>query len=209
MPYNLAPPLEISNVNKTPVEALTGKQSAQIISLACTGRVVVRSVFQIVSVEPWRSAAAAKGNACPFATLVALVPQYGGPEPVVRCELELPLGKEPDWQRALRSKEVNCRVCASCMLYPNFGPYPTSSNCSRKVDQWYADSYTTTVNPCPPLASGGFYLPNIPRIDVEPGVVAKVAKFEVCQDPSCFNMTYEGAKLARAQQCDSSGGREC
>jgi len=45
-----------------------------------------------------------------------LAPRFdkGSATAVVRCELALPSGAGSENERALRSKEVNCRICDSC-----------------------------------------------------------------------------------------------
>jgi hypothetical protein len=77
-----------------------------IPSLACQGQAVVRSVFKQNNMQWDRPGCAdfrlrTEGN-------------LGQATEVVRCELALPSAGGSEVERALRSKEINCRICNNC-----------------------------------------------------------------------------------------------
>jgi hypothetical protein len=75
-------------------------------SLACQGKAVVRSVFKQKDMG-WARPGCANFRLKAYGNL-------GKTTEVVRCDLVLPSGGGSETERALRSKEVNCRICNAC-----------------------------------------------------------------------------------------------
>jgi hypothetical protein len=155
-------------------------------SLACKGRVVVRSVFKVL-----KSSDPRQGCAGVYLNQLDDDGPGSNPSPVVRCEIDLPGGKEPEAQRALRTKEGRCFLCTRCS---------DGGGCPYVVGRWYTDSYTTTLKGCDFDASKG-YTPYRASLLVNSGDEVMLAKLEVCNGGSCFNPGSEAAKLKRATRC--------
>jgi hypothetical protein len=115
--------------------------AARVISLACSGRIVVRSVFKITAQTPitLQTVAGLQGTNCTASRLDADNPSNPADSAVVRCELQLPSGPGSEVERALKSTEVNCYTCGLCS---------EGSGCPSKTGAWYSDTYTTTVSGC-------------------------------------------------------------
>jgi hypothetical protein len=77
-------------------------------SLACQGKAVVRSVFKQNNMA-WN-----RPGCADFRLRADFGDTLGKATEVVRCELALPSGGGSETERALRSKEVNCRICNAC-----------------------------------------------------------------------------------------------
>eukprot|EP00775_Hariotina_reticulata_P006222 gene6222-6459_t len=164
----------------------------KVVSLACKGRVVTRSVFKftqqpaVTKEDAQRSGWA--GTDCTYSRLFE-VPSPG--TPVVRCELQLPSSGGSEVDRALKAKEVKCWKCDGC---------GRGGGCPAKTGVWYSDSATFTTQGCNFDASKG-YAANTVGIVINPKTSVLLAKFEVCNSPNCFNAAYEDAKLANARPC--------
>jgi hypothetical protein len=89
------------------------------LSLACKGPIVTRAVFKLLSAPPGPGAARRAAHLNDW-------PLDGGAAagPLIRCELRLVPGPEPEAERALKAKEANCATC-------------TSDSCPQKVGAWY------------------------------------------------------------------------
>jgi hypothetical protein len=83
------------------------KMAYGLPSLACQGKAVVRSVFKQNRMD-WDRPGCTDFRLHPDGDSGAKSPE------VVRCELALPSGGGSEVDRALRSKEVNCRICNLC-----------------------------------------------------------------------------------------------
>jgi hypothetical protein len=167
----------------------------KVVSLACKGRVVARSVFKFTQ-QPTVSKEDVQfngwaGTDCTYSRLLDVTSR--GRSPVVRCELQLPSGGASEVDRALRAKEVKCWKCGGC----NEG-----SGCPAKTGVWYSDSATFTAQGCDFDNSKGYFAPRV-NIVINPKTKVLLAKFEVCNRPDCFNAAYEDAKLANARPCFS------
>jgi hypothetical protein len=77
-------------------------------SLACQGKAVVRSVFKQNNMQ-WD-----RPGCADFRLRADFEGNTGRATAVVRCELALPSGGGSEAERALRSREVNCRICNAC-----------------------------------------------------------------------------------------------
>lgn len=148
---------------------------AQTISLACHGRIVVRAVFKITQQDK---------NCTALAAFLAGGDPKALETPRVRCELQLPAGSGDEASRAVKAKETKCWRC-------------DKGKCPSKVGVWYSDSYTKVVPGCDQKFDADYDPPKIGMI-FNPGGKALVAKFEVCNDPGCFDPTYEDKKLETA-----------
>lgn len=167
------------------------QQAGHVISLGCQGQVVVRAVLKILQ-QPDEG----QGN-CSYARLEDVSDSSANASSVIRCELLLPppsYNGETEVQRALRSQEVNCYKCGRCGA--GFG-------CPNQVGVWYSDTFTTNVQGCNADFNTTGYLPRIPYIIINPDTSLTLAKFEVCNAPSCFNTTYEAEKAESAKVCVS------
>lgn len=114
--------------SKLPAEVEGGDRSynqygVELLSLACKGPVVVRSVFKMLeepAITPQEARSSAWGGTnCINSGLVLvddeLASKGGAASPVIRCELELPKnGSGDEAQRALRAKEGKCWICGLC-----------------------------------------------------------------------------------------------
>ncbi|KXZ55433.1 hypothetical protein GPECTOR_3g83 [Gonium pectorale] len=164
------------------------KMAYHVISVGCNGRVVVRMVFKVLK-QPERP------DNCTYFFFEDPSSFVSDPSPVIRCGLALPPDDGSDEaQRALRSKEVHCYQCKRC----------NQGGCPNRVGQWYSDSFTATVEGCASGFPSGY---NISRASIvlNPGVDFSLAKFEVCNEPSCFDAAHEGEKARSAKVCE--GGR--
>jgi hypothetical protein len=171
------------------------QMAVRAISLACSGRVVVRSVFKITE-QPPLNVPGVLGTGCTNFRLhngfnVFPGSDNPGAAPVIRCELQLPGGPGSEAERALRSKEVNCYRCELCS---------DGKGCPSKAGVWYSDSHIRTVPGCSFDANRG-YMPPTAEIALGAGVKVLLAKFEVCNSASCFNQSYEDAKAKSAKSC--------
>lgn len=169
--------------------------STQVMSLACKGRVVVRSVFKITKQPPVAKTATLQGTDCTNSRLVYIedtsAAEGGAASPIVRCELQLPSGSGSEVERALRAKEVNCHVCDYCS---------TGAGCPSKAGVWYSDSFTTQAAGCGFDPKKGYTAHRV-GININPNTEVLLAKFEVCSSPNCFNQASEDGKLKLAKAC--------
>lgn len=173
----------------------------QVISLACKGHVAVRTVFKFISAIPVdfikanNKTGRLQGADCTPSRLGYIddtpITEGGDASAIVRCELQLPVGSGSEVDRALRSKEVNCRLCGKC---------PDGFGCPAKPGVWYSDSYMTKAAGCDFDPSKGYYAHRVGMI-INPETKVLLAKFEVCGSPGCFNQAYEAAKLKSAKPC--------
>ncbi|KIZ00532.1 hypothetical protein MNEG_7428 [Monoraphidium neglectum] len=166
---------------------------SSLVSLACKGDAVVRSVFKYTKFDDTRRPASS--NNCAFASLDtewADAKDIVKTTPIVRCELELPAGPEPEAVRATRAKEGRCWQCTAC---------GGGGGCPAKKGQWYSDSTVYKgLKGCDIDLSKG-YSPIRASIHVNPGTSFELAKFEICNGASCFNPATEAAKLKAAKAC--------
>lgn len=163
----------------------------QPISLACQGRVVVRSVFKMLQEPEVRKAADWAGTDCTNSALTHVDEAGRGASPVVRCELELPAGAGSEAERAVKAKESKCWLCGLCV---------DGKGCPSGKGKWYSDSYTTTATGCNLDASKGHVMHRV-GFNMNPRTKILLAKFEVCNSGSCFDPAYEQQKLKSARTC--------
>lgn len=183
-----AAPAVIEGVDRYPQSAV------DVVSLACQGRAIVRKVFKIVKQPSYRA-----GKDC-SGTMLDLIHAETSSKagPTIRCELELPSGSGSEQQRATRAKEGKCWICTAC---PSSGE--TAGNnfgCPSTIGQWYVDTVVTSFRGCTWDAKDGYAMERV-GFNIRPGVTIEMAKFEVCNDPGCFDQAAEAAKLARAKLC--------
>jgi hypothetical protein len=158
------------------------------IALACQGKTLVRSVFKMVKQ--------------PFAEQVcAGIHLLSGSDLLVRCLLELPSGAGSENERATKAKEVKCWRCQECDDKSNTG-------CPSVQGAWYSDTYITQAEGCGFDRSKGWSF-QMAEMWVKSRHTALVVKFEVCNDPGCFNQAHEEAKLANALTCDRRVSKTC
>lgn len=155
------------------------------MSLACQGKVVVRSVFQMFK-QPKPKTTCAGVRLAPTELKDAAAGQ------VVRCLLELPSGSGSEADRAVKAKEVKCWRCGDCGA--------SGMGCPSVQGSWYVDTYTSIARGCGFDASKGFEY-QLAGLRVDIGNNAQVVKFEVCSDPGCFDLAYEARKLEGAKAC--------
>jgi NAD-dependent dihydropyrimidine dehydrogenase PreA subunit len=160
----------------------------EVISLACKGPVVVRSVFKVLE-QPTLNPS--EGSNCTFTVLDSMgMANDLSTSPVVRCELELPSTGGTEEQRALVAREGTCWVCGFC---PKKG-------CPNQIGRWYSDSCTTVARGCDINEQEGY---TAQRTGIEISLLTKLmlAKFEVCSSAECFNPAAEQAKQRAARAC--------
>jgi hypothetical protein len=173
-----------------------------LISLACKGPVVIRSVFEIRCPHGTIKRDDSEGTSCTLPergraslTHVNEGNTADGPvrnaSPVVRCELELPNSGGSEEEHAVKGKETNCWLCGSC---------EDGNGCPSIVGKWYSDSYTTTATGCDFDPSRGYYMHRT-GIVFTPDTKIQLARFEVCNIPGCSDPEYERQKLKRAKPC--------
>lgn len=162
----------------------------EVISLACKGPVVVRSVFKILEQRPLTSA---EGINCTFVRLDPwrVEALWQPTSPLVRCELELPSSGGTEAERALKAREASCWICGTC---------PEGKGCPNQAGKWYSDSYTTVARGCDINATEGYEAPRT-GIEMDRGTKFLLAKFEVCNSAACFNPAAESAKQKAAKAC--------
>ncbi|KAI8471872.1 MAG: hypothetical protein J3K34DRAFT_505673 [Monoraphidium minutum] len=169
-------------------------------SLTCAGPAVVRAVFQLQAQGHERGGGPLP-NGWRNCTSAGLRDLEGAPAaPVVRCELALPPGPEPEAARALASQEGRCFVCGLCS---------EGAGCPANTGQWYSDAFVTDVGAgcagvgagCAGVGAGNRYSATRLGINVNPFTKLLLAKFEVCNGPTCFDPAYEAAKLKGAGRC--------
>jgi hypothetical protein len=172
---------------------------AEVFSLACQGPVVVRSVFKMLA-EPAITPEAARGYGwngtnCTKSAIESiddeLISKGGDASPIIRCELELPSSGGSEAGRALKAKEGKCWVCALCSK---------GGGCPSAVGKWYSDSYTTKATGCDIDPQKG-YIFHRAGININPQTKILLAKFEVCNNPGCFDPAVEKAKQQAAKPC--------
>ncbi|KAL6756572.1 hypothetical protein V8C86DRAFT_2645264 [Haematococcus lacustris] len=130
----------------------------QIISLGCPERVVVRTVFKVLSAA-----------ACSRLLTDQLGPLATTTSFITRCELELPPGNEVE--ASVKSREVNCKPCTTC------------ADCALNEGQWYSDTFRTNFGGCKAvLNSASKYEPAIAAVLMNPGAKVLLTKFEVQED---------------------------
>lgn len=174
------------------------QRSIEPISLACKGPVVVRIVFKLLPdfKAPTPSTAGPTGelskqlyqNCTDFA--LESHPQL--PNEAVRCELELPETGGTEAEKAVKAREGRCWACGSCQQ---------GKGCPNKVGKWYSDAYTTVARGCEFDVKVGF-VPQTVYYFINPKTTVLLAKFEVCNNPGCFDPAYEEAKKVSARSCD-------
>jgi hypothetical protein len=109
----------------------------RLVSLACKGRVLIRSVFKMTAASPIIKRKGYEGINCTKSSMVHVDDEHvEGGSPIVRCELELPSTGSSEEERALKAKETKCWFCGWC---------DDGKGCPSGVGKWYSDSYTTTV----------------------------------------------------------------
>lgn len=166
-----------------------GPVAVDVVSLACQGRAVVRYVFKTVKQTPSDKDCASSRIWVQHATPTA--------NPIVRCELELPSGPGSEHERAVRSKEGKCWLCNKCGAV---GAAPAATaGCPSAVGRWYSDTVTAEFTGCAFNPTDGY---RMQRVGIEMRwAMVEVAKFEVCNDPGCYDPAYEAKKLANARNC--------
>jgi len=166
-----------------------------VISLACKGPVVVRSVFKMLQEPAVRQQAGRQGTDCANVYIDhltdKLVSKGGQASPVVRCELQLPATGGTEAERALAAKEGKCWLCGRCS---------EGLGCPSKKGVWYSDSYTTVAQGCSFNALKGYQAHRVGMI-INPGTKFLLAKFEVCNSAGCFDAEAEQAKFKAAKPC--------
>ncbi|KIZ02230.1 hypothetical protein MNEG_5725 [Monoraphidium neglectum] len=164
--------------------------ASSLVSLACKGDAVVRSVFNYTKFDD-SAAPAGGGKECAYASLAPGTPDVKS-TPIVRCQLELPAGPEPEAVRATRAKEGRCWKCDACS---------DGGGCPAAKGQWYSDSTVLSgLKGCSADFSKG-YSPVLAGIHVNPNTAFLLAKFEICNGASCFNPAAEAAKRKAAKRC--------
>lgn len=178
-------PTEVAGVDRY------NQQWVRPISLACQGRVVVRSMFKMLQEPEVRKAADWDGTNCTNSAMEHVDEDGRGATPVVRCELELPAGAGSEAERAVKSKESKCWLCGLCS---------EGKGCPSGKGKWYSDSYTTTATGCNLDASKGYVMHRV-GFNINPSTKILLAKFEVCNSGSCFDPAFEQKKLKSARTC--------
>lgn len=178
-------PVEVSGVDRY------NQQWVRPISLACQGRVVVRSVFKMLQEPEVIKQADWDGTDCTNSALEHIDEAGRDATPVVRCELELPAGAGSEAERAVKAKESKCWLCGLCSR---------GKGCPSGKGKWYSDSYTTTATGCNLDPSKGHVLHRA-GFNINPRTKILLAKFEVCNSASCFDPAYEQQKLKSAREC--------
>lgn len=165
----------------------------QVISLACKGQVLVRTVFKnTVGTQQSIVQEAFRRPTQQDCSVVQLTTNNQAKQPtVVRCELQLPQGPGSEAERAVKAKEGQCYICNSC---------ESGGGCPAKSGAWYSDSLLTTANGCGFDRSKGYQLQTV-SIDVSAPGQIQLAKYDVCSSSSCFNQAYEAQKLKSAKAC--------
>jgi hypothetical protein len=141
------------------------RQAAMPVSLACRGKVVVRSVFKV------------KGGGCSRLThsfdsyAISPVKNQREGDWITRCELVLPSsGYESENEAATHSIEVKCVECASCT---------GDSACPLELNKWYSDTVRAEL-PDTCLNTGKDpYGPWLPAIGIDPNTWVQLEKFEI------------------------------
>jgi hypothetical protein len=171
----------------------------ELFSLACKGPVVVRSVFKMLA-EPAITPEKARSNGldgtdCTNSQILLMddepISKGGNASIVIRCELQLPATGGAEVQRALKAKERKCWVCAVCSK---------GGGCPSAVGKWYSDSFTTKATGCGIDPQKG-YVYHRAGININPQTKILLAKFEVCNNPGCFDPALEKAKQRAAKPC--------
>ncbi|KAI8471845.1 MAG: hypothetical protein J3K34DRAFT_505604 [Monoraphidium minutum] len=159
------------------------------VSLACAGPAVVRSVFKILEIKCYDTEDRDSRNCSGIRLDAPSSPPAG---PLVRCELKVAPGPGSEASRALVTKEGRCFVCGLCSQ---------GAGCPANIGQWYTETYVTSFSGCAGVDTKKGYYANRIGFHVNPGYKFLLAKFEVCNGPSCFNPAYEAAKLKGAKRC--------
>jgi hypothetical protein len=162
------------------------------ISLACKGPVVVRSVFKMVEQPAIKQKEGWAGTDCTHSSMVHIDEGRRDASAVVRCELELPSAGGSEAERAVRAREGKCWTCGLC----NSG-----TGCPSDKGKWYSDSYTTVATGCDFDVSKGYAMHRV-GFNINPRTKIELAKFEVCNNPGCFDAAYEQQKLETAKTCE-------
>jgi len=169
--------------------SMSHNEARMTVSMACTGRFLVRMVFKVLS-QPKKSNPAWKD--CTFSRLSPGSFESSA-TPVVRCELELPSGSGSEDARAVAAKETKCYICNLCM---------DGGGCPATAGKWYSDTFmASSQSSCDDVRSGKLTSKRWDRIHLSIGSTFKMPKFEACSDPSCFDRAYEENKLKRAIKC--------
>lgn len=167
----------------------------RLISLACKGPVVVRSVFKILEEPPVKQQPGWEGTNCTNSALVQVddksVSEGGQASEVVRCELQLGTSGGSEVERALAAKEGRCWQCGLCS---------TGKGCPSNKGTWYSDTYTTVARGCSFDPQQGYEY-HRSGININPFTKILLAKYEVCNSPGCFNAEAEQAKIKAAKAC--------
>jgi hypothetical protein len=171
----------------------------ELFSLACKGPVVVRSVFKMLAESKLTQEQARSygfdGTDCTNSRIELMddepTTKGGNASDVIRCELELPSGGGSEAERALKGKESKCWVCALCR---------DGGGCPSEVGKWYSDSFTTKATGCDIDPQKG-YVYHRAGININPQTKILLAKFEVCNNPGCFDPAAEKAKQQAAKAC--------
>eukprot|EP00878_Enallax_costatus_P000069 GHUV01000088.1.p1 GENE.GHUV01000088.1~~GHUV01000088.1.p1 ORF type:complete len:306 (+),score=51.82 GHUV01000088.1:143-1060(+) len=168
----------------------------QVISLACKGQVMVRTVFKHtigsgpthnVVTESYRLPQQYTDCSPVQLTTNGLKQQSA----VVRCELQLPQGPGSEAERAVKAKEGQCYICTSC---------EAGGGCPAKPGAWYSDTVLTTETGCGFDPNTGYKLQTVSLTVSAPGQI-QLAKYQACSSPGCFNQAYEAAKQKAAKAC--------
>lgn len=150
----------------------------KILSLTCKGHVLVRSVFKMHEGGNISYA----GTNCTNA---------GMDRDAIRCELHLPATGGSEVDRALKAKEVKCWQCGRCS---------EGKGCPNQYGVWYSDTYTTVAQGCDFTPKDRYEAQQVGFV-INPKTKVLLVKFEACNNPGCFNATYEAAKNMTAKPC--------
>lgn len=164
----------------------------KVLSLACKGPLVVRSVFKVHEGMNLSYA----GTNCSNAGLEDL--GGGGNRSVVtRCELQLPETGGNETERALHAKEGRCWQCGLCS---------NGKGCPNRSGVWCSDSFTTVASGCDFApkddSSHNEYAAHKVGFFINPHTKVLLAKFKACNNPGCCNATYEQEKQRTAKTCE-------
>lgn len=182
-------PTEVEGVDRY------NQYAIDVVSLACKGPVVVRSVFKMVDQVEASKKPDWDGTDCSNARLTYVddtaSSKGGSASPIIRCELELPNTGGSEAERAVKAKETKCYKCGLCS---------EGSGCPSVTGKWYSDSYTTVAKGCDFDVKTGYEAHRV-GMNINPYTKILLAKFEVCNNPGCFDPAYEQAKQKTAKAC--------
>ena len=80
-------------------------------------------------------------------------------------------------------------------------PEKSKKGCPNVEGKWYSDSYVRQADGCNVMFKD-YYNPAVLLMNIGAGSKILLAKYEVCNDPGCFDPAYEKAKQQRALPCE-------